>query len=90
MFEGQKIQRKGGQRTGENKGKKKGGGEKKSKKDLLTEKFLMKWKVQEIENGQDNMTKVKLRLGKSQKEMQGLQRMWLEVCGSKISVGDQT
>lgn len=40
MFEGQKIQRKGGQRTGENKGKKGGGGG--SKRDLLTEKFLMK------------------------------------------------
>lgn len=37
MFEGQKIERKGGQRTGENKG---GGGG--SKRDLLTEKFLMK------------------------------------------------
>lgn len=36
------------------------------------------------------MTKVKLRLGKSQKEMQGLQRVRLEVCGSKIFVGDQT
>lgn len=39
MFEGQKIERKGGQRTGENKGGGGGGG---SKRDLLTEKFLMK------------------------------------------------
>lgn len=38
MFEGQKIERKGGQRTGENKGGGRGG----SKRDLLTEKFLMK------------------------------------------------
>lgn len=35
-------------------------------------------------------TKVKRRLEKLQKEMQGLQRVRLEACGSKILVGDQT
>lgn len=54
----------------------------------LIDKFLMKLKAEEIENGQDNMTKVKLRLTKLQKEMQGLQKKWLEVCRSEKSVGD--
>lgn len=36
------------------------------------------------------MTKVKHRLEKLQKEMQGLQRVPLEVFESKIFVGDQT
>lgn len=48
----------------------------------------MKLKSEEIENGQDNMTEVKLRLAKLQKEMQGLQRVWIEECRSKIFVGD--
>lgn len=48
----------------------------------------MKLKAEEIENGQDNITKVKLRLTKLQKEMQGLQREWLEACRSEIFVGD--
>lgn len=48
----------------------------------------MKLKSEKIENGQDNMTKVKLRLAKLQKEMQGLQRVWLEECKSKIFVHD--
>lgn len=48
----------------------------------------MKLKAEEIENGQDNMTQVKLRLTKLQKEMQGLQKEWLEVCESEKSVGD--
>lgn len=36
------------------------------------------------------MTKVKHRLEKLQEEVEGLQRMLVEVCGSKIFVGDQT
>lgn len=48
----------------------------------------MKLKSEEIENGQDNMTKVKFRLVDLQKEMQGLQRVWLQECRSKIFVQD--
>lgn len=47
----------------------------------------MKLKSEETENGQDNTTKVKRRLAKLQKEMQGLQRVRLEECRSKIFVG---
>lgn len=53
----------------------------------LIDKFLMKLKAEEIRE-QDNMTQVKLRLTKLQKEMQGLQKEWLEVCRSEKSVGD--
>lgn len=78
MSEGQMIQRKCEWRAQENKAKVVG----------LIDKFLMKLKAEEIENGQDNMTKVKLRWTKLQKEMQGLQKEWLEVCRSEKSVGD--
>lgn len=70
MFEVEQIESEAGKRTEEYNGGGRGGGKKKH--DLLTEKFLMKWKAQEIENGQDNMTEVKLVLEELQKEMQGL------------------
>lgn len=77
MSEGQMIQRKGEWSTWENK----------AKVVRLTGNFLMKLKSEGIENGQDNTTRVKVRPAKLQKEIQGLQRVWLEECRSKIFVG---
>lgn len=50
--------------------------------DLLIEKFLMKLKAQQIGNGHDNMTSYTQRCKDC--------KFWLEECGSKIFVDDQT
>lgn len=47
----------------------------------------MKLKSEEIENGQDNTAQVKVRSAKLQKQIQGLQRVWLKECRSKIRMG---